>query len=219
MRQTKVHVAYHEAGHFVAHHHLFSDDIAIRISIIPDTTEGSLGHHLPLEGPPERVRSATKRERVELKKLGASDQTHIAYFDKRDVLAGVVEFYAGAAAELRLDPSRADAVRAGARSDDEAAAGWLGAGVPGRHPGLGEPQLEGSCRQRAARLVERYWNEIEAIAQELLRLREIDGEVAVAIIDVANRKRVDVAAGILARRLGRRKTAALLRRHGYNVTT
>lgn len=217
MKLTGAHVAHHEAGHYVAQRYLLPDSGTIRLSIVRDRARGTLGHHAPLEGPPEHVRRITTRDRAQLERLGVSGRSHISYFKEKDVIAFAVCSYAGAAAELRFDPSNPERVKAGARADDAYAAALLGSEGADGIPGIGRPELESSCRTRAARFVDRHWQEIEGIAAELLRLREMDGEVAQALLDVINRRQVQAAAGALSLRLGIRRTSGILGRHGYTL--
>ena len=87
--RSDLHAAVHEAGHFVAHHHLVPAESPVELAISGD----GAGLYAPGE-----VRDRAKvRERV-------------------------VAMYAGAAADLRLDPSQEEAIRSCARHDDLEAA-------------------------------------------------------------------------------------------------
>ena len=87
---TEAETAHHEAGHHVAFRHLrpeVPEADAGELSIIPNTTIGSVGHHAtPGAGPGPRPAAAT----------GA--------FDRQEVEDYIVEVYAGGAAGLRFDP-------------------------------------------------------------------------------------------------------------------
>jgi len=195
--------AFHEAGHFVACCYLTPDHGTTQVSIVPDKKEGSAGHHSRLEGPgPVR---------------GAGTMEDPFQYDPKEIKNYVVTLYAGAAAELRLDPSRTKEVSAGAEYDDRIAAQWLGDGVPGDHPGLGDATAEKRCRQRAATLVKKHWREIEAIAGELLVQREIDGEVACYILDLVrgnSDEKADALQGLVLRLELNKAKEILIRRVG-----
>ncbi len=140
-------VAYHEAGHRVASYRLFPDRVRGRVTILP---EGEAAGHCFEEG------------------LWARD--------RRSIEAQVVMMYAGAAAELLLDRSRTEQVRAGARSDDAVAEELLG--------GIGL-ELEPPLRRRAQAFVAEHWSEINEVAKELLSRRFLTGTEAELVCDAA----------------------------------
>ncbi len=153
------HAAYHEAGHFVAQYRLTPDDGTERVSIVPG--EGTLGHHAPASGLEDHFRL----------------RDGVAEYDPAAVEAEIVILYAGAAADLHLDPSREEEVRAGAGSDDAKAAELL-------RDHLGRNR-ERDLRQRAADFVAEHWREIEAVAAELLERKTLNGTEAELILDAA----------------------------------
>ncbi len=140
-------VAYHEAGHRVASYRLFPDRVRGRVTILPS---GETAGHCFEEG----------------------SWGH----DRPSMEAQVVMMYAGAAAELLLDASRTEEVRAGARSDDAVAEELLG--------GIGL-ELAPSLRRRATAFVTEHWSEIDAVAKELLRRRVLTGTEAELVCDAA----------------------------------
>jgi hypothetical protein len=97
----------------------------------------------------------------------------------------ITVLYAGAAAELRFDPSRDAEVRSGSRTDDMAAATLLRGGFEGLGPGLGEHREE-ELRERARALVAEHWREIQALATELMKVHWLDGVEAGLICDAAS---------------------------------
>lgn len=188
--RADLHAAFHEAGHFVAHHHLVPSELAIEIAL--------LGGGAGVYAPGDVVDREKLRERA-------------------------TALYAGAAADLILDPSIEDAVRAHARDDDVEAARWLGR--------CGEPHGEMTYRRRAESVVKEHWREIEAIAAVLLEVDALRGDVAKMILDLVNGVELPTAADRLAlprgaamaiaRAFAMRVTpdhvAAVLARHGYDV--
>lgn len=90
--------------------------------------------------------------------------------------AEVAVYYAGAAAELRLDPSRAKWIREGARFDD--AIGQILLGVRWL-------DLEPMVWRRATELVAEHWREIQAVAKELLRRKTLTGREAELVCEAA----------------------------------
>jgi hypothetical protein len=135
----------------------------------------------------------------------------------------VVALYAGAAADLQLDPSRAEAVRVGAARDDREAAEWLRR--------LGESDREAEYRVRAETLVAGHWREIEVIAAMLLEVGTLRGDVATMVLDLLNGWDLDSAARRLdlapdtatammlafAFRLAPGHVAGVLARYGYEA--
>ncbi len=186
--KADLHAAFHEAGHFVAHHHLVPSEVAIEIAI--------LGGGAGLYAPGEAVDREKGRERV-------------------------TALYAGAAADLALDPTSEATVRAHARDDDLEAARWL--------VRSGERDREAWCRGRAESVVKEHWREIEAVAAVLLEVDALRGDVAKMIVDLVNgaelsaaAERLDLpraAAVAIARAFAPRVTpehvAEVLARHGY----
>lgn len=144
---TRRFVAYHEAAHHVASYRLFPDRVRGRVTIVP---EGCVAGHNFEETMWER--------------------------DPESFKAQVVILYAAAAAELRLDSSLVEEIRAGARADDAMAEELLG--------GLGL-ELEPKLRRRAADLVAEHWREIRAVARELLRRETLSGREAELVCDAA----------------------------------
>ncbi|HEU4384031.1 MAG TPA: hypothetical protein VFR85_11095 [Anaeromyxobacteraceae bacterium] len=140
-------VAYHEAGHRVASYRLFPNRVRGRVTIVPD---GDSAGHTFEEG------------------MWQTDSTSIE--------RQVVILYAGAVAELRLDRSRVEEIRAGARHDDAVAERLLG--------GIGL-ELEPKLRRRAAELVAEHWREVRALAKELLRHQTLSGREAELVCDAA----------------------------------
>jgi hypothetical protein len=135
----------------------------------------------------------------------------------------VIALYAGAAADLLLDPSREQAVRANAARDDREAADWLRS--------LGEAEREPEYRGRAEALVLEHWREIEVIAAMLLEVGTLRGDVGRMVLDLVNgsdlgsaARRLDLAPGAAAAmmlafgfRLAPGHVAGVLSRYGYEV--
>ena len=188
--RSDLHAAFHEAGHFVAHHHLVPSEAANEIAVFNDGTG--------IYAPGDVCDKGKARERV-------------------------VAIYAGAAADLLLDPSREDTVRAHARRDDLEAAQWLDQ--------LREREREVDYRERARAVVAENWREVEVIAAMLLDVDALRGDVAKMIVDLMNG--VDVAAAasrlelapeaamVVARafapRLAPEHVNQVLAQHGYDL--
>ncbi len=94
---AEIHIAYHEAGHFVA-----------SCWLVPHLRRFDLSITSPESG----VDGYSGMEAL------------ITLDDAAEVENVIVVYHAGAAAELRLDPSRQDEVRLGARGDDAAVASY-----------------------------------------------------------------------------------------------
>jgi hypothetical protein len=124
---------------------------------------------------PDRVRGRVTI-RPKGKAAGHCFEEGLWAHDRKSVEAQVVMLYAGAAAELVLDPSRTKEVKAGARCDDSVAEELLG------RIGL---ELEPQLRRRANAFVTERWVEINAIAKELLRRRVLTGTEAELVCDTA----------------------------------
>jgi hypothetical protein len=142
--------------------------------------------------------------------------------DRAKVRERVVAVYAGAAADLRLDPSREEAIRFHARHDDLEAGRWLDR--------IGEREREADYRDRARSVVAEHWREIEVIAAMLLDLDALRGDVANMILDLvggadlesaAKRLQVPPEAAMLivpifVLRLTPEHVNQVLARHGYD---
>jgi hypothetical protein len=188
--RSDLHAAFHEAGHFVAHHHLIPRESARELAI--------LGGGAGIYAPGEACDGEKARERV-------------------------VALYAGAAADVLLDPSREDAIRAQARHDDVEAAHCL--------ERFGERGREPEYRARASAIVVEHWREVEGIAAMLLEVDALRGDVAKMIVDLvdgadlaAAAARLDappeaalVIAHAFAKRLSPERVAQVLSRHGYDA--
>ena len=188
--RADLHAAFHEAGHFVAHHHLVPTELAIEIAL--------LGGGAGVYAPGEIVDREKLRERA-------------------------TALYAGAAADLILDPSTKDTVRQYARDDDLEAARTLSR--------CGERDREMTYRRRAESIVKEHWREIEAIAAVLLEVDALRGDVAEMIVELVNGAELAAAAArlhmprgaamVIARAFAARVSpdhvTAVLARHGYDV--
>jgi ATP-dependent Zn protease len=144
---SDVHKAYHEAGHAVAREILRPWAID-HVSVIPDRDAGTAGRVMTVQG--DVVSDDEKRDEA-------------------------VALCAGAVAELRLDPSQEDAVRAGASDDEEQLSTLLGA----------DADLIVECRERARACVAEHWTEVEALANELLVHPLLDGTEVPLILAAA----------------------------------
>jgi hypothetical protein len=187
--RSDLHAAFHEAGHFVAHHHLVPSESAKELAIYGN----GAGSYTP--GEARTLESARER---------------------------VVALYAGAAADLLLDPSCEQSIRAYARHDDLEAARWLARS--------GEREREVDYRERAREIVMKYWREVEVIAAMLLDVDALRGDVAKMIVDLVNgadmssaANRLDdapeaalVIARAFAHRLAPPHVNQVLGQHGYD---
>ncbi len=171
-RQDPIHVAHHEAGHFVAAYH-FNPNNGDEVSIVP-SNDGALGHHTSVYGLEGQERATTHEERVALEaQFGSGTYDVIEEYRPEDVNERVIVLLAGAEAELRLDQRRGSVVRSGARSDMEEVRKLIHA-----------EHLE-DLRARARALVDEHWVEVAAVAAELVKRRRLDGVEAGFICDVA----------------------------------
>jgi hypothetical protein len=179
-----IHVAHHEAGHFVAHHYLVGNGTT-SLAIVPDGKGGFEGEN-PVG--------------YNLRTLPDGE------IDPAVWESEIVTLYAGAAAELRLDAAREDEVRLLSKGDADAAAYFLSVC-------LDEPEREAELRGRAAAFVAEHWSEIEAVASELMLKKSLHGEVALLILRLVNGSDIDMVSKELVARFGPEEAAALLRRH------
>ena len=140
--QVNAHIAHHEAGHLVAYVHLMKGACTFEVTLTAD--EDALARHIAAA---------------------------VAYPDEGAVRSAVLVLYAGAAAELRLDPSQTEAVRAGAEQDDQNASRWLRLVA-----GDAEEQRrrERELRESAAAVVAEHWAEVEAVAGALVARKKLD---------------------------------------------
>ncbi len=166
-----LHAAFHEAGHFVAHHYLVPSEVPVRFGIFDDGG-GYYAWGAPPSGEPD---------------------------DPGKMRGRVVAIYAGAAADLRLDPSREEAIRADAKHDDEQATKCLDR--------LGELDREVMYRGQARAFVADHWREIQAVAATLLELETLRGDVAEMVLDLVNG--VDVESAVQRITLSRAPEVAM----------
>ena len=137
--------AYHEAGHYVAKWALVGDAAyGDTLTIVPNRATSTLGTNKPLYEDDE------------------TEEGRRAY---------IVSLYAGAAAQSRVF-SDLEAIREGARSDDEQAGEYL--------PGV--PESEQELRIQAQQLVDANWQAVERLADELLQHRTLDAEEAFSLV-------------------------------------
>ena len=155
-RPSLASIAHHEAGHFVVGKAVGREPYELSIEQDGDT-------------------------------LGQVDGEEDIYDHEADVLvlnpkrarACIVGLYAGAAAQLRFG-EKAALVRAGASSDDGDAGRVLESLTTPSRRAAEEKRL----RARSTRLVAENWDEIVAVASELLKYRRIDFVHAELVIDV-----------------------------------
>jgi len=176
MKAEELHTAHHRAGHFVVHRHIRVRDPHFQGGSAFDAKTATRGRDLPLHGMDYRRRQATLDDRAAAERRGA-DAAVFPESDTQDVKNYVVYLYAGAAAELKFDRSRAKEVRISASRDDEKARKLL--------EELRRPDLEAELRASAAGLVRQHWSEVRYLAIELLRYKTLGSEEAELVCNVA----------------------------------
>jgi len=202
---TEAGTAHHEAGHFVALRRLRADEEAGDpglISIIPNEEAGSLGHHAPIDGcPRERYVPITDDDKLAMKLQEGTKVDIVVGFAPLDVENYIVQLYAGGAADLRHNPGSMSAKwhLSDPTSDEEEEAevvgpfeaedsdrhkaeAWLAYLAPDRKQ---RAALRAELRDRAMAFVEEHWDDICAVAAELLKKKTIDGFEADFAIRIA----------------------------------
>lgn len=186
--------AYHEAGHFVAHLRLVSDEVSAGITIVGDPEQGTDGHFSS-----------------ELAESAFADESEAD--DPAELEDWIVVLYAGAEAELHLDPAREKEVLEGGQKDEEQATRLMSKLDQGSPSGAASRTDRAQLRQRARTLVSEHWEEIEAIATEVLEQKWLGGTVAVNILSLVNETNVDSAERALVQLLGHQEAAEVIARH------
>lgn len=127
----------------------------------------------------------------------------------------VVVLFSGYYAHVRLDPDSRLRARLGAKGDDEQASRWL----ERRWPAKDRPRVRRRLRTRARRLVAKYWQEVQALAAELLVRNALEAEDAGFLIDAAggDASALIAFARSIERRHGRQAAGESAARLGYEV--
>lgn len=140
--------AHHEAGHFIASHHLTPSADVYSLTIEQDNdTLGEVGGEDPFSDAKTR----------------------------KDAERCIVVLYAGFAAQVRFFPRSAKRARANAADDDEKAERLLAILEPNAKRRQG---LEEGLRRQAANFVADHWDEVVAVAEDLLERGTVPGEEA-----------------------------------------